>query len=346
MSRASLRSRRSRFATAIAVLAMLVVGCASSSAIAPSPPGTLLLVAEDATSTLAEIEPNGGHVRHRYPIAGPVVSIALARNGQYAATIDARGEVVVCDLARQGIDARYRIAGAGTATAITFTDRRSTLAAAFAESGEVRVFGRESGRTERVIATGSASVVALCPGFEVGELVAACDGPARLVRLDAESGSTLESIALEGTATSLARGADFASTTVALDVNGRGALWSARRTIADEFEGSIALASTRVRDTIVASESSSGSLYLHDGTNSRRVHVANADPTAGNSWRTSLDPNARNAFVAIPDENRVVVVDVAAGSVRGEYAGLSRPGVIAWTFQRAPPEVGIDAGRD
>jgi len=69
--------------TALASL-LLVTGCASSSAIAPSPPGTLLLVAEDATSRLAEIEPNSGHVRHRYPVAGPVVSIVLAWTFQRA----------------------------------------------------------------------------------------------------------------------------------------------------------------------------------------------------------------------------------------------------------------------
>lgn len=325
---------------------VLFVGCTSSGAIAPSAPGTLLLVAEDATSTLAEIEPNSGHVRHRYSVAGPVVAIAASRNGQYAATIDARGEVVVCDLARQGIDARYRVEGAGAALGIAFADRRSTLVATFAGSGEVQVFGRESGRIERLIATGSSRVRALCPGFELGEIIAACDGPARLVCIDVESGTALETIALDGTPTALARGADFEATTVALDVDGHASLWSAGRSIAGSFEGSIALAPTRHADTLVASEPDSGSLILVGEADSRRIRVAIPDSSGHSPWRAVLDPSGRNAFVAIPHEDRVVVVDVALCSVRGEYTGLARPGAIAWTFRRTHPEVEFEVGRD
>jgi len=341
-----LRSLEPASVSALLAIIVLVAGCASNSAIAPSPPGTLLLVAEDATSTLAEIEPNSGHVRHRYTVAGPVVSIALARNGQYAATIDATGEVVVCDLPRQGIDARYRIEGAGTVTALAFADRRSTLVASFDDAGDVRVFGRESGRLERAISTGSSRVIALCPGFAVGEIIAACEGPARLVRLDTESGRTLESVALDGTPRSLARGSDFQTTLVALDVGGHLELWSSGRRIAAAFEGPIELAPTRVEHTIVASEPASGSLFILDAAGSRRVRVASPDPSVTTPWRTALDPSGRYAFVAIPSSERVVVVDVASGSVRGEYTGLSRPSAIAWTFQRAPPGFDLHLGRD
>jgi len=313
--------------------------------IAPSYPGTLVLVADDAANTLLEIEPNSGHVRHRYAVAGPVVAIATARNGQYAATIDARGDVVVCDLARQGIDATWQAAGSGRATGLVFADRRSTLAASFAGSGDVLLIGRESGRVEARIATDCASIVALSRSTDGDTLLAGCSGPDAIVRVDPAGRRVVERFELAATPTSIAAGAFE---------NGTRAQPGRPRSAAFDFEvPPLALASDLAGRVLVASARSTGEVLIaleeHRGE-PLRIQIAAAEPAPA-PWPVVVDPDGHHAFVSIAGEGRVVVVDLRAGEVRGEFTVGGRPGAVAWTLRRAQPRLGLgvgleDAGRD
>lgn len=297
-------------------IALASAGCLASCAntsIAPSYPGTLVLVADDATNTLLEIEPNSGHVRHRYDVEGPVVAVATARNGQYAATIDAQGDVVVCDLPRQGRDAAWRVDGGGAPTSLAFADRRSTLAAGFAGSGDVLLLGRESGRVEARIATGAGPI----------ESLRIADGGDALLATRADGSSARLDVAQRRLATS-----DGTSTSDASITGPR-----ARAHAVD--------------DRVVATTSAAtGELVVveHGHGEPARIAIAPAEPAATRAWPVAIDPDGRLAFVSLPDAGRVVVVDLRARSVRGAYEIGGRPGAIAWTLMRAPSEFDVRAG--
>ncbi len=314
--------------------------------IAPSYPGTLVLIADDATSTLAEIEPNGGHVRERYDVAAPVAAIATARNGQYAAVISESGSVVVCDLARQGRDAAWSVAGGGRVSGLVFADRRSTLAASFADSGEVQFLGRESGRVTRRVPTGCSSVVALELALEGDSIWALCDGPASLVRFDTDKGHVSERIALDGRPLAFAAGNSAKTSWVALATGADVAAWNPTHGRVQLGAGPVALAADFSGDHVVASACTTGELVwiVDDGrVTSTRVTVGPAESGAARAWPVYVDPDGRSAFVSIPAQGHVVVVDLETHAVRGAFEVGGQPGVIAWTLMRAPSDFESDS---
>lgn len=316
--------RRARNVVLLFGAATFLAACESSS-IAPSYPGTLVLVADDASGELLEIEPNGGHVRERYAVSAPVVAIATASNGQYAATIDPQGACVVLDLARQGRDAEWRLAGPGAVTGLAFADRRSTLAVSRAGSGDVLLVGRESGRVEARVATGCASVVALARATDGDALLAGCDGPPSIVRIDVARRAVVERLDLDVAPTSIAAGA--------FDHGARvGAGAAEPESVASDFEGRV----------LVTTASASGDLAVRaDAREPARVALAAPDAAR---WPVVVDLDGRSAFVSIPREGRVVVVDLRALAVRGEYRVGGRPGALAWTLSRWPPETETGIG--
>lgn len=323
-------------ATAIA----WTTACAGTS-IAPSYPGTLVLVADDSNSTLAEIEPNSGHVRERYDIAAPVAAIATARNGQYAAVISENGSVVVCDLGRQGRDAAWSLAGGARVSGLVFADRRTTLAASFADSGEVLFLGRESGRVTKRISTGCSSVVALKLAHEGDSIWALCDGPASLVRIDTDEGKVSQRVALDGRALAFAVGKSAETSWIALDSAAGVAAWNQKHGRVELGAGPIALAADFSGDHVVASSCSFGELvWIVDGgsVTSARVTIGPPESGAARAWPVYVDPDGRSAFVSIPAQGRVVVVDLKSHAVRGAFEVGGRPGVIAWRLMRAPSE--------
>lgn len=317
----------------IACGAALLAACESSS-IAPSYPGTLLLVANDASGELLEVEPNGGNVRERYAVVAPVVAIATASNGQYAATIDPHGAVVVVDLARQLNDGAWRLQTSGTVTGLVFADRRSTLAASCAGSGDVLLVGRESGRIEARVGTGCASVVALARSTDGDALLAGCDGPPSIVRIDVARRAVVERVALATAPTSIAAGFVDHGTNPFLPGDKFDLEWPPYA-VASDFEGQVVVASCRHDGQLV--------IVRNMGLEPDRVAIAAPD-LAPTPWAVAVDPDGKVAFVSIVGEGRVVVVDLHANRVRGEYAVGGRPGALAWTVMRAPPEFGVDSG--
>ncbi len=335
----------------IAVLVASLASCAADPSIAPSYPGTLVLVADDAAHTLLEIEPNGGHVRHAYAVEGPVVAIAIARNGQYAATIDADGDVVVCDLARQGIDAAWHVQRTGRASGLVFADRRSTLLAAFDGTGELAVLSRESGRQLGTIVSHAQGVqalartpdgrrVALISGSPDGDDWIDLDEPVRRGRVGARAPLDALAPGSRGEVWSHARG----ETTVLFTAGSASA-----GTALEVGPAPLGLAVVPEGVRAVATCAATGELVLLDGTARTvvaRVNVGPAEPGAQRAWPVIVDPDSRCAFVSVPTAGRVVVVDLRTHAVRGAYEVGGRPGALAWTLMRAPPEVGLDAEPD
>ncbi|MBL8860455.1 MAG: hypothetical protein JNK02_00440 [Planctomycetes bacterium] len=324
---------------ALAVALLVTGGCLADTRIAPSWPGTTLLVAEDASATLCELEPNGGRVRHRYPLFADCAAIAAGRSGEYAAAIRATGEVAVLDLGRYGVDARYAVAGAGRASGLAFVDRLTRLAAAFDGAGDVLVFGRESGRIEHAIPTGAAGVVALAAGHRSGELVAAVTSPDELVWLDADLGRVVRRVALPGRPAALARGSEAGGTWAIVATDGGLRAWSERRGILEALSGPAALAVAAEAGTAVASDAASGAVLVWSAAGLTRIAVAEPDLT-GAAWPIAVDPEGRNAFVALRSSGRVAAVDLREGRVRGAYAPLAAPARVAWSLRRELPEGG------
>ncbi len=328
---------------------ILLSGCADLR-IAPSYPGTILLVAEEGASALDEIEPNGGHIRWRYETNGPAVAIAVSRNGQYAATIEPSGQVVVDDLGFQRRDGAFHVAGPGRPTGLVFADRRSTLLAAFDGAGDLRVIERNSGQVERTIATGCGSVRGLVLAPDGKSALALCDAPASLVAIDLEKLTAGQPVATEGRVTSVT--AHEASLGRWTTYEGLGDVVFRATPEGKDVRVPIGppplFVASDVRGGHVAvSCAATGELVLLDKsgqTVAARVSVGSA--TAERAWPVLVDPIGKNAFVCVPGEDRVVVVDPESHTVRGAYALGDRPGAIAWAFQRLPPEVGsVDSPR-
>ncbi|MCY2960460.1 MAG: hypothetical protein NTY35_09880, partial [Planctomycetota bacterium] len=154
-------------------LALAATSCATDTRLAPSWPGSYLLVAEEGA--LAVIEPNAGFVRDRFEAAADPRAIAVASNGQYAAVLGADGALSVVDLFERRTDSRFQLIGAGPASGLVFGDRRSTLLAAFEGSGEIQVVERDSGSPMATIQTGATQVRALVRAPS-GRRVAAVSG--------------------------------------------------------------------------------------------------------------------------------------------------------------------------
>ncbi len=339
--------RRSIPAGSIPLLACALSALAPSCAdtrIAPSYPGTLVLVADDASNSLAEVEPNGGHVRYRYAVPAPVAAIATARNGQYAAVISTSGAAVVCDLGRQGRDAEWSLAGHGRPTGLVFADRRSTLAASFADSGAILLVGRESGRVEGRIATECGSVVALQLAKRGDSIWALCDGPPALVRVDPDGARVVERRALDGSPSSFVVGDDEASAWIVIGSTGGAYAWNAAAGRVELGAGPAVLGADLHAQTVVASLSTRGELVvLRADGEAANVHIPVAEPDGSRAWPVRVDPDGRWAFVAIAAEGRVVVVDLGTHAVRGAFDIGGAPGTIAWTLMRAPSEFESDS---
>jgi DNA-binding beta-propeller fold protein YncE len=343
------RRARAILLVVCSALPALASGCADLR-IAPSYPGTIFLVAEEGTPALAEIEPNGGNVRWRYPTLGPAVAVAVSRNGQYAATIEPSGQVVVHDLQQRRQDASFRVVGTGRPTGLVFSDRRSTLLASFDGSGELLAFARSSGRVERVIATGGGGVHGLFLAPDGKSALALCDGPAGIVAIDLErmqAGplASTESRATSVTAHDANRGrwttfqgsGDVAYRRSPAESDVRIAIGPPPLFVASDVEGG----------HVAVSCAATGELVLLDASGTAiaaRVRVG--APASDRAWPVLVDPIGKNAYVGVPGEDRVVVVDPGSRTVRGAYALGDRPGAIAWAFQRLPPEVGgVDVSR-
>jgi len=322
---------------------LLLSGCADLR-IAPSYPGTILLVAEEGTPALDEIEPNGGNIRWRYQTMGPAVAIAVSRNGQFAATIEPSGQVVVADLALQRQDGAFRVAGPGRPTGLVFADRRSTLLASFDGSGDLLAFTRGSGKVERTIATGSGSVhgLVLAPDGKVA--LALCDAPAGLVTIDLENLTAGPRVATQARVTSVT--AHDAGSGRWTTFEGQGDVVFRRTPDAGDVRVPIGPPPLQVAADVrgghvVVSCPATGELVLLDAAGpSVAARVRIGTPSADRAWAVLVDPIGKNAFVCVPGEDRVVVVDPQSHTVRGAYALDDRPGAIAWAFQRLPPEVG------
>lgn len=322
---------------------LLLSGCADMR-IAPSYPGTILLVAEDGAPALDEIEPNGGNIRWRYPTMGPAVAIAVSRNGQFAATIEPSGQVVIDDLGLQRQDGAFRVAGAGQATGLVFADRRSTLLASFDGSGDVLAFTRGSGQVERRIATGSGSVhgLVLAPDGKVA--LALCDAPAGIVAIDLEKLIPGARVATEARVTSVT--AHDASLGRWTTLDGLGDVVFHRTPDGGDVRVPIGPPPLQVASDVrgghvVVSCPATGELVLLDAIGPSVVaRVGIGAASAERAWRVLVDPIGKNAFVSVPGEDRVVVVDPESHTVRGAYTVGDRPGAIAWAFQRLPPESG------
>jgi hypothetical protein len=331
------------------VLSCTLLGIASSCAdlrIAPSYPGTIFLVAEESPPALAEIEPNGGNLRWRYPTMGPAVAVAVSRNGQFAATIEPSGQVVVDDLGLRRQDGAFRVVGTGQPTGLVFADRRSTLLASFDGSGDLLAFGKGSGQVERTVATGCGSVRGLVLTPDCERATAICDAPASLVTIDLDSFSVRARMATAGLVTSVTSQDEGSE-----HWNGRWMTIAGSGDLAVHMGGEtqripiapppLQVAADVNGEHVVVSCASTGELVLLEGdgrTIGARLSVGR--PAGDRAWPVLVDPIGRNAFVSIPGEDRVVAVDLETRTVRGAYTTLQRPGAIAWAFQRLPPEAG------
>lgn len=329
------------------LLSCTLLGLASACAdlrIAPSYPGTIFLVAEEGTPALAEIEPNGGNIRWRYQTMGPAVAIAVSRNGQFAATIEPTGQVVVDDHGLQRQDGAFRVVGNGQPTGLVFSDRRSTLLASFDGSGDVLAFSRGSGKVERTIATGCGSVRGLVLAPEGKVALALCEAPTGIVAIDLDKLTAGQPEATSGRVISVT--AHDANRGRWLTLEGSGDVVFRRTPAESDVRVAIGppplFVAADVRGGHLAvSCPATGELVLLDASGqavSARVHVGS--PSTDRAWPVLVDPIGKNAFVSVPGEDRVVVVDPASRAVRGAYTLGDRPGAIAWAFQRLPPEVG------
>ncbi|MCY2960929.1 MAG: hypothetical protein NTY35_12260, partial [Planctomycetota bacterium] len=110
-----------------------------------------------------------------------------------------------------------------------------------------------------------------------------------------------------------------------------------------------ALAAVPGQRRVAVSCAARGELVLLDGGTqaiTARIAIARADAAATRAWPVLVDPDARHAFVAIPGENRVVVLDLATRTIRGDVATGARPGALAWAFQRSVPGAAAGMGID
>jgi len=330
------------------ILAFVAAACGADTRIAPAWPGSYLVVGE--SGALAVIEPNGGAVHDRFEGPTDPRDVAVSGDGRFAAVLGADGALAVVDLHERRTETRFHVAGAGPASGLVYADRRSTLVVAFEGSGELALVTRGGGSPEGTIATGGRGVIDLArapDGRRVAALTGMADGTdwiefdAPTLRGGSDSAHTLDAIA---------PGSD------------RGEMWchaqseSAVRYTAGAGKAEIALelgeppfaiAAVPGARRAVVSSARSGELVIVDGAAraiTARVAVGRADPAATRGWAVLVDPDSRQAFVAIPGEARVVVVDLATFAVRGEYATGPRPSALAWTVQRSGPGSGLGVG--
>lgn len=327
----------------LVVVAFALVSCADTR-VAPSWPGSHVLVAEDGA--LAVIEPNSGRVRDRLEAPRDARAVAVSADGRYAAAFGADGDVVVVDLVERRTDARFRPRPSasrhvhGAPSGVDFADRRSTLLTSFAASGAIDVVSRDSGEPQGTITSDARGI---------GALTRAPDGRRYALLRDAPDGADwieIDAPTRRGASTSAERVDAIAPTDAA------GVVWhhasgetTVRRSSAAGAEIAIEVGappfelaaipdSTRAAVTAAAS----GELVVLDAATSSVVaRVFVGAPDAARAWSLLVDPDGRHAYVAVRGEDRVAVVDLATSSVRGSIATGRAPGAMAFAFRRADP---------
>jgi hypothetical protein len=303
----------------------------------------VVLVATADPGGLSVIEPNGGRLRHVFPLAGAVAALAPGRSGEYAAALDPAGEVAVFDLVREVPDAHHTIAGTGRASGVAFVDRLTRLAVAFDGAGEVVVLRRESGRIDARVPTGAAHVLALVSGHRSGEVLAALGAPEAIAWIDVDAATVTRRVDLPGRPLAVGRGSPTEGAWALVEDAGRVRLWNERTGAVADLAGRGSLTTAAPSGVAVASDPAAGGIVVAADGATFRIPVR-APAAAGTEWPVAVDPEGRNAFVAIPDEDRVVSVDLHERRVRGAYAGLGNPQAVAWSLRRELPGDGGDEG--
>jgi hypothetical protein len=326
-------------AALLAALLALAPGCADTR-LAPSWPGSYVLVAERGERALAEIDPNGGRVRRRFDAEGATTAVAVSRNGQYAVTLTESGRYVVRDLALERRDGAHDLARPAQPVALVFADRRSTLLVGGAGSGELAFLARGSARVERALDTGSSAVRALAtaPPWTAW---AACAGPPQLVGVDLEQRELRARLPLEAVPIGLAVADAGRELWVAFEGLGELAVLDASgggtATRVEVGPAPLAIEAADEAGLICVSVAAQGELVLLDRARREivaRVALGTPQPAAAAPWPVLADPDARHAFVALPAEDRVAVVDLATRALRGSIPTGRGPAALAWAFRR------------
>ncbi len=348
---------------------VLFAACATPNKIAPSNPGSYLIVLEKQDGKAAVIEPNSGCVKDRYDTDAGPHEVAVSGNGQYAVVTNygdggTQGHTLtVLDLLKRHRESTIELGPLERPHGIAFLDLRSTVLVTSESSDSVLEVSVQKMRVERRIATGAKGTHMLALSPDRKRAYTANVGSGTVSVLDLEKGVLVQQIEVGQKPEGIAVGRD-------------GRIWVG---LNDEAKVVVIDPSTlKVTDSVadlpfpirvkltydgklaVVSCAASGEVELIDAQTLKvvaRIPMEKLDPapmdtpdgmTAGSPVPVGIviHPDSNLAFVALNAANKVAVIDLNERRVRGYYATGNGPDGMAWSYHLGDPNGNIFDGVD
>lgn len=363
------RYRTHSFALFAPLAIVLFATCATSNRIAPSNPGSYLVVLEKEDGKASVIEPNSGWVKDRYETDVGPHEVAVSGNGQYAvvANYGDRGTqghtLTVLSLLQRKRESTIELGPGERPHGITFLDLRSTVLVTSESSSSVLEVSVQKMKVTRKIPTGAKGSHMLALSLDRKRAYTANVGSGTVSVLDLVKGELVQQIEVGRQPEAIAVGRD-------------GRIWvglndEAKVVIIDPntlaVTGSVAELPFPIRVKLtydgklaVVSCAASGEVALIDTQTLQvvaRIPMEKLDPaptdtpdgmTPGSSVPVGIviEPESKYAFVALNAAKKVAVIDLQERRVRGYYETGNGPDGMAWSYHVGDPRGNIFDGVD
>jgi YVTN family beta-propeller protein len=343
---------------------VLLQACASTSRPDPVPSDPYLLVLEKQDGALIEIRPSTGEILERFPTARGPHEVVASRDGRWAVVAEYGDKTPGSSLAIYDLVDRKRDRGIDLAPhqrphGMAFLDERGTVLVTSETSQAVLEVDLETGEVVRVLPTEAqgSHMLVVSPGET--RVYTANIGSGTVSAIDLASGKLIDQMPVGNKPEAIDISPDGSELWVGL--NGENAVvvldsqTLATKARIDDLPLPIRVKCTR-DGLVVVSCAASGEVALI-GRASRTVEAripletieeGPAPPgfTPGTPVPVGivLDPEARQAYVALAAANRIAVVDLAEGRVRQYIATGSGPDGLAWVLRAGARPGGEVAG--
>lgn len=349
----------------LAACSLVSVNACSGPSIASARPGSYLVVVDAADDTLSVVEPNSGHVRDRAPTGVGPRAVRVANDGSFAVVAN-HGDATpghtlsVYDFAARRVVYTIDIAPHARPCAMEFVDRRTTLLVACESTGvllQVDVLRRELKRAIEL----DEPADALALSADHARAFVANESSGRLHSIDLASGTIGNSMTVGARPCAIVRspdgrelwiGHDQGQAITVLDANsldkiGEIACGPRPSRIAFTLDGTRAVATIDAANEVALIDVRARSVVAYIAiashakpTASRAEVRASTSSLLGDVWVT---PNDRYAFVAVPNEGRIVAIDLEKRSITGSVATGRTPVALAWSWIARPFQMLGDA---
>jgi YVTN family beta-propeller protein len=346
-----------------------IAACEAPNRIAPSWPGSYLVVLEKQDAQAAVIEPNSGWVKDRFATDAGPHEVVVSRNGEFAVTSNygdggTRGHTLtVIALLERRRESTIDLSPHERPHGIVFLDRRSTVLVTSETSSAVLEVSLRGLKVERTIPTGAQGSHMIALSLDHKRAYTTNVGSGTVSVLDIEKGELVKQI-------------QVGSKPEGLDVASDGRIWvglndearvvvidpnslAVTESIADlplpirvkvTFDGKLAVVSCAASNEIALIDTKTLQIVA-------RIPMMKLDagPTGAREGFTPgssmpigivIDPQSKLAFVALNAADKVAVIDLEEHRVRGHFETGHGPDGMAFVFQLSDPRGSLLDGAD